>query len=70
MKRIIFVCSLCVYINFSSFSQSHQDTIRLLQQAASLYDLDFSEAKSDSLRGHVNFEKNIYQRDAHGAAGK
>jgi hypothetical protein len=33
-----------------------------LQQAATLYDLSFSEAEADSLQGHVVFNKGIYQR--------
>ncbi|MBA4166405.1 MAG: hypothetical protein H0X41_02475 [Chitinophagaceae bacterium] len=62
MKRILLFIGLYLFIQYSSISQTHRDTLRLLQQAATLYDLNFSEAEADSLRGHVNFEKSIYQK--------
>lgn len=51
-----FALSLCLF----SFSQTHQDSIRFLQQVASLYDLDFTEAEIDSLQGNIINARSIY----------
>ncbi|HEY1022430.1 MAG TPA: amidase family protein, partial [Flavisolibacter sp.] len=51
-----FALSLCLF----SFSQTHQDSIRFLQQVASLYDLDFTEAEIDSLKGNIINARSIY----------
>jgi Asp-tRNA(Asn)/Glu-tRNA(Gln) amidotransferase A subunit family amidase len=59
MKKLIGI--IFIY-NGLAYSQTHADTIHLLQQTATLYDLHFSGAQADSLRGHVMFEKNIYER--------
>ncbi|HVK96159.1 MAG TPA: amidase, partial [Flavisolibacter sp.] len=45
-----------------SFSQNKKDTIRLLQQTASLYNLNFTEAEADSMIGNIVSFKRIYAR--------
>ncbi|MBB1286211.1 amidase [Flavisolibacter sp. BT320] len=47
-------------LSFFSFSQTHQDSIRFLQQVATLYDLDFTEAEIDSLQGNIINARSIY----------
>jgi len=42
------------------FSQTHNDTIKVLQQTASLYDLDFTQAEADSMIDNIAFFKSIY----------
>lgn len=61
MKRL-FLLSLCLNLCLFSFSQSHKDSLQFLQNVASLYDLNFTEAEADSLQGSVLFAKTIYQR--------
>lgn len=60
MKKILcfFVGLLCV----QCFAQSHNDTIKLLQQTASLYDLNFTDAEADSMTGNIANWKKTYVR--------
>jgi Asp-tRNA(Asn)/Glu-tRNA(Gln) amidotransferase A subunit family amidase len=43
-----------------AFSQSRSDTLKLLRQTASLYDLDFTESEADSMIGNIASWKRIY----------
>jgi Asp-tRNA(Asn)/Glu-tRNA(Gln) amidotransferase A subunit family amidase len=58
MKKI--VCCLIALLSLKAFSQTHSDTIKLLQQAAGLYDLDFTQAEADSMIDNISFFKSIY----------
>src|SRR5438270_4028643 len=58
MKKLLSV--LLVFISSQVFCQSHNDTIRLLQQTASLYDLDFTNAEADSMMDNIVYWKSIY----------
>ena len=58
----ILVLSICFLTALQSFSQSRQDTIKLLQQTASLYDLSFTEAEADSMIGNIYSWKRAYAR--------
>lgn len=60
MKKLIALFALCA--SLVSFSQSRNDSLHFLQQVASLYDLDFSEAETDSLLGSIYSAKSLYQR--------
>lgn len=54
--------AFAVLAGFCSAAQSHKDSLRFLQQAATLFDLNFTEAEADSLQGNVLFYKSIYSR--------
>jgi Asp-tRNA(Asn)/Glu-tRNA(Gln) amidotransferase A subunit family amidase len=43
-------------------AQTHNDTIRLLRQAASLYDLSFSDAEADSMMENITDWQAIYKQ--------
>jgi Asp-tRNA(Asn)/Glu-tRNA(Gln) amidotransferase A subunit family amidase len=60
MKKLITLFFLlpCLVV----FSQSHKDSLRFLQDAATLYDLNFTEAEADSLQGDIIGMKRIYQQ--------
>ena len=60
MKKLFVLLALCA--SLASFSQSRKDSVRFLQQVATFYDLNFSEAETDSLLSNVFFTKSIYQR--------
>jgi Asp-tRNA(Asn)/Glu-tRNA(Gln) amidotransferase A subunit family amidase len=60
MKKLTALFALLFF--FKSFSQSHADTIKLLQQTVSLYDLDYSEQEADSMLGNIINWKRIYVR--------
>jgi Asp-tRNA(Asn)/Glu-tRNA(Gln) amidotransferase A subunit family amidase len=45
-----------------SFAQTRTDTTTLLQQTASLYDLDFTQAEADSMLDNIVEWKNIYAK--------
>lgn len=60
MKKIFAL--LILLISIETFSQSRTDTIKLLQQTASLYDLNFTEAEADSMIGNIFNWKRIYVR--------
>src|SRR5215203_1186072 len=58
MKKIILLLLLTVCIN--SFAQTREDSTKLFQQTASLYDLDFSQAEADSMTNNLIYWKSIY----------
>jgi Asp-tRNA(Asn)/Glu-tRNA(Gln) amidotransferase A subunit family amidase len=60
MKKIIGV--LACFISLQGISQTHSDTIKLLQQTASLYDLDFTPAEADSMMENILAWQRIYGR--------
>lgn len=60
MKKIVLI--LFLLITNEGFSQSRQDTVSLLRQTASLYDLDFTEPEADSMIGNIINWKRIYSR--------
>ena len=60
MKKILPLIG-CI-IPFLSWTQNHDDTIRLLKQTAALYDLDYSTAEADSMIGNIVSWKRIYVR--------
>lgn len=45
-----------------SFAQTKSDSIALLKQTASLYDLDFTQAEADSMLDNIVSWKNIYAK--------
>lgn len=61
MKRTFLILS-SIFLSIAGFSQSHKDSLRFLQQAATLYDLNFTEAEADSLQGSIVGMKSIYQQ--------
>ncbi len=46
----------------SCLAQSHTDSLQQLQQTASLFDLNFTEAEADSLQDNLLFYKSIYNQ--------
>ena len=60
MKKILPL--ICCIIPFLSWTQNHDDTIRLLKQTAALYDLDYTTAEADSMIGNIVSWKRIYVR--------
>ena len=60
MKK--FLCPLALLISVNAFSQLRDDTIKLIQQAVGLYDLDFTQSEADSLITNINNLKRIYTR--------
>ncbi|MGN6166304.1 MAG: amidase [Flavisolibacter sp.] len=58
MKRLAFIVLLVITIH--SFAQTKADSIKLLQQTASLYDLDFTQAEADSMLDNITYWKSIY----------
>jgi Asp-tRNA(Asn)/Glu-tRNA(Gln) amidotransferase A subunit family amidase len=56
-KLLIFIFTVFC---FRSSAQTHQDSIRLLQQTAGLYDLDFNEAEADSMIDNIAYWKAVY----------
>ena len=60
MKKIIIPFALL--LSFHAFSQSRTDTIRMIQQTASLYDLDFTDAEADSMISNIFSWKRNYVR--------
>lgn len=60
MKKI--ACLPILFLALQVFSQTHDDTIKLLQQTASLYDLDFTTSEADSMIGNIYSWKRIYVR--------
>jgi Asp-tRNA(Asn)/Glu-tRNA(Gln) amidotransferase A subunit family amidase len=57
-KFIVFL----LFVNTAALAQSHSDSLRFLQQAATLFDLNFTEAEADSLQGNILLYKSIYSR--------
>jgi Asp-tRNA(Asn)/Glu-tRNA(Gln) amidotransferase A subunit family amidase len=60
MKKLFVV--LFFFSSFSVIAQSHRDSLRFLQQVATLYDLNFTEAEADSLQGDIIGMKALYQQ--------
>jgi len=60
-KRLLFLF-LFLNVCFIATAQTHKDSIVLLQQGATLFDLNFSEAQADSLQGHVKFTKSVIRQ--------
>jgi len=60
MKKILSSFTLLLSINL--FSQSHTDTVKLIQQVVGLYDLDFTQSEADSMIGSIINTKRIYAR--------
>jgi Asp-tRNA(Asn)/Glu-tRNA(Gln) amidotransferase A subunit family amidase len=60
MKKSI--CFFLLLFSFQAFSQNHNDTIKLLQQTASLYDLNFTTAEADSMMENIVEWKGIYSK--------
>src|SRR6476659_5863184 len=60
MKKL--TCALALVLPFNAFSQSHNDTIKLIQQTVGLYDLDFTQSEADSMIGNLVSQKRIYAR--------
>lgn len=57
-KFIVFL----LFVNTAALAQSHSDSLRFLQQTATLFDLNFTEAEADSLQGNILLYKSIYSR--------
>jgi hypothetical protein len=57
-----YLLSFFIVLSCEAFSQTHQDTIRSLQQTAALYDLNFTDAEADSMIGNINNWKRTYVR--------
>jgi Asp-tRNA(Asn)/Glu-tRNA(Gln) amidotransferase A subunit family amidase len=60
MKNL--VCFFAAMFALKTFSQTHNDTITLLQRTAALYDLDFTQAEADSMIGNIVSWKRTYVR--------
>jgi len=58
MKKIL--CFSVLLLSLQCFSQSHSDTIKLLEQTASLYDLNFTQSEADSMIDNIASWKRIY----------
>jgi Asp-tRNA(Asn)/Glu-tRNA(Gln) amidotransferase A subunit family amidase len=58
----LFFLALAFGVTLCSFSQSHRDSLQFLQQVATLYDLNFTEAEADSLQGDIISMKSIYRQ--------
>lgn len=60
MKK--FFVLLALGASMTSFSQSHKDSLQFLQQAAKLYDLNFTQDEADSLQETVLYMQKVYQQ--------
>ena len=60
MRKLIFLFLLGA--SHRCFAQSHADSLHQLQQTATLFDLNFTEAEADSLQGNLLFYKSIYNQ--------
>lgn len=58
MRKLLTLAALLSLL--AAGAQTHADTLRLLQQTASLYDLDFTAAEADSMVGNIQGQKRIY----------
>jgi hypothetical protein len=61
MKAILLFFFISVFSS-AALSQTHKDSLQFLQQTATLFDLNFTEAEADSLQSNILFYKSIYQR--------
>src|SRR4051812_43739317 len=60
MKKSLLTFSILLSLHI--IAQSHNDTIRSLQQTAALYDLNFTDAEADSMIDNIFNWKRIYVR--------
>lgn len=58
MKKLI--CFLVLLLSLEVFPQSHNDTIKLIQQTAALYNLDFTQSEADSMIDNIAAFESIY----------
>ncbi|MFL5810440.1 MAG: amidase [Flavisolibacter sp.] len=58
----IFSGLLALLLTCKGFSQTHADTISLIQQTASLYDLNFTESEADSMLSNIIPWKRVYTK--------
>ncbi|MGZ3838490.1 MAG: amidase [Flavisolibacter sp.] len=58
MKKVLLL--LLVMTALHALGQSKSDSIRLLQQTAALYDLDFTPSEADSMLDNIAYWKTIY----------
>lgn len=58
--KFLFAFLLLITISLSN-AQTKGDTIRLLQETAKLYDLDFTDAEADSMIGNINYYTQLYR---------
>jgi Asp-tRNA(Asn)/Glu-tRNA(Gln) amidotransferase A subunit family amidase len=56
-----FVSIFSVLLSIQAFAQLHIDSIRLLQQTAQLYDLDFTQAETDSMQDNIRKYQETYK---------
>ena len=59
MKKSVII--LTMLIGLQTLAQSHNDSIKLLQQTAALYDLNFTDPEADSLMDNIKEYNLIYQ---------
>ncbi|GAC1418783.1 MAG: amidase [Flavisolibacter sp.] len=59
MKKIMML--FLAFVGMKSFSQTHADSIELLQKTAGLYDLPFTEAEADSMLDNVSEQTKTYR---------
>lgn len=60
MKNILLIA--CLFSSVFSISQTKQDSIRLVRDALTLYDLNFTDDEIDSMLGSLENNKRIYKR--------
>src|SRR5215471_17520946 len=54
-------CCLLLALSFTSFSQTKNDTVQLIRNTASLYDLDYTAAEADSMIETINGRTQLYK---------
>ena len=55
------VCCLLLALSLAGFSQSRSDTVQLIRNTAKLFDLDYTEAESDSMIETLNGRFRLYK---------
>jgi Asp-tRNA(Asn)/Glu-tRNA(Gln) amidotransferase A subunit family amidase len=55
------IIAVLLFYTFIGTAQTKTDTIRLVQNAVKLYDLEFTDAEADSLIGNLNNYTRLYQ---------
>lgn len=62
MKKFLFLFSAAACLLASeSVSQTKSDSVQLIRNTVSLYDLDFTEAEADSMLGNIRFYQQLYK---------
>ncbi len=61
MKYILLISAFLI-LHPCSFSQTKEDSIKMVRDALSLYDLDFTDSEIDSMLGSLERNKRIYRR--------